>query len=77
MHCIFLIYITHIFLALFLASGLFCTAVTAQEGRTSHNELFQKNHLVLNDLSFIVLLYAQYDQFQILVMHVIGAFVCF
>ena len=57
--------------------AIFALQFTAQEGRTSHNELFQKNHLVLNYLSYIVLLYAQYDQFQILVMHEIGTLVCF
>ena len=37
-------------------------------GRTSHIVDFQKIHVVLNDHSYIVLLYAQCDQYQILVM---------
>ena len=42
----------------------FALQFTAQEGCTSQNELFQKNHLVLNDLSYIVLLYAQYTNIK-------------
>ena len=47
--------------------AIFALQFTAQEGHTKQNELIQKNYLVLNDLNYIMLLYAQYDQYQMLV----------
>ena len=57
--------------------AIFALQFTAQEALTSHDELFQKSHLVLIYLNYVVLLYVQYEQYQILAMREIGAFVCF
>ena len=55
--------------------AIFALQFTAQEARTSHDEVYQKNHLVLIYLNYVVLLYVQYEQYQILAMREIGAFV--